>query len=161
MREGRGVGLWLPERVALGVAVPEAALDGVALGEGEWLGVAECEGLLVTERLVPIVLLAPWPVEVAPGEETGMTLAAAPRPSESPPSWKVMKPSAPTATAAAAAPPTTTVRFLRRAAFLTRAWPAADWFGRAVCRRSRRRVPGPAGTASTGFGSHTALIAGP
>jgi len=119
--EGRGVGLRLAERLALGMAALEAALDGVALGVAEWLAVAEREGLAVTERLEPSVPLV-WPVEVAPGEETGITLAAAPFAFESPPPWKVMKPIAPTATAAAVAPPSTTERFLRRAVPF-----ACDW----------------------------------
>lgn len=90
-----------------------------------------------------------------------MTLVAAPFISGPPASLKVMKPSAPTATAAAAAPPTTTVRFFRRAVRFAREWPEVAWFPRAVCRRSRRRAPGPAEGGSTGFGSQTALIAGP
>lgn len=55
MGEGLGVGLWLDERVALGLAAPVAAFDGVALGEGEWLGVADRDGVFVTERLLPSV----------------------------------------------------------------------------------------------------------
>lgn len=158
VEEARGVGLGLAERVAVALAVPVAALVCVALGVGEWLGVAEREGLAVTERLVPRVPLA-RPVEVAPGEETGITLAAPSFASESPP-WKVMKPIAPTATAAAVAPPSTTERFLRRAAF-ARAWPAVDWLARPGVRRSRRRAPGPVAAACAGAGSQTALIAGP
>lgn len=121
MGEGRGVGLWLAELVALGLADPVAPFDGVALGVAEWLAVAEWDGLAVTERLVPIVPLV-RSVAVAPGEETGITLAAPPFAIESPPPWKVMKPIAPTATAAAVAPPSTTERFLRRPARLARDW---------------------------------------
>ncbi len=159
VEEARGVGLGLAERVAVALAVPVAALVCVALGVGEWLGVAEREGLAVTERLVPIVPLA-RPVEAAPGEETGITLAAPPFAVESPPPWKVMKPIAPTATAAAVAPPSRTERFLRRAAF-ARAWLAVDWLARPGVRRSRRRAPGPVVAACAGAGSQTALIAGP
>ena len=112
----RGVAVRLAPPVTVALAVAVAALDCVALGVEEWLGVAECEGLAVTERLLPIVLFSAWPVEVAPGDEIGITLAEAPFAGESPPPLKVMKPSAPTATAAAVALPTTRVRFLRRAA---------------------------------------------
>lgn len=156
MDEGRGVGLWLEERDALGLAVPVAALDCVALGVAEWPAVAEREGLAVTERLVPSVPLL-RSAAVAPGEETGITLVAAPFANESPPPWKVMKPIAPTATAAAVAPPRTTERFLPRADPFARDWLAGDW----LARRSLRRAPGPVAGVFAGCGSHTALIAGP
>ncbi len=159
--EAEGLGLGPADRLAVALGAPVGALDCEAVAEGDLLGVAEREGLPVIERLLPIVLLAAWPVGLAPGDDdAGSTVVAAPSTRVLPPLMPMM-PIAPTATAAAAAPPTTRVRFLRLPEPAARECSAPEWPARPAGRRSRRRAPGPDGSAPTGSGSHTALIAGP
>lgn len=125
-------------------------MAALALGEADRLGDADGEWLPVIDRLLPMVLVAPW-LPLAPLDETaGSTLVAAPLAS-GPRPLSPTTPITPTVTTAAVAPLITRERFLRL--------PPPGRVARAGGLRSRRRGPGSAVAVSRG--SHSALIAGP